>query len=348
MTFKPGQLWLDDRGLPINAHGGGILRDGTSYYWFGEHKGPGWDGRLAQDGVHVYRSENLYHWKDEGLALTVVDDPASPIGRGCRIERPKVLRCPATGQYVMWFHSSDENHRFARSGVAVADRAVGPYRFLQASRAVAGRWPMNARMAHQDPESIRKAQAEGDAFPNGENTKTPSFNILGRDFAAGQMARDMTLFQDDDGRAYHVYASEHNSTLHIAELSEDYLTHRGRYARVFEHRWMEAPALFKHEGRYYLLMSGCTSWDPNPARAAVADHIFGPWIELGNPCRGPGADLTFGGQSTFVLSGATTIALFDRWNAKDFVDSRYVWLPVTFTANGYEIAWRDEWRLDEK
>ena len=109
--------------------------------------------------------------------------------------------------------------------------------------------------------------------------------------------------------------------------------------------------MFKQNGRYYLLMSGCTSWDPNPARAAVADHIFGQWTELGNPCRGPGAEITFGCQSTFVLTGAgphqTTIALFDRWNAKNFIDSRYVWLPVTFTKSGYEIIWRDEWRLDE-
>jgi hypothetical protein len=29
-----------------------------------------------------------------------------------------------------------------------------------------------------------------------------------RDFEKGQMARDMALYVDDDGKAYHIYASE--------------------------------------------------------------------------------------------------------------------------------------------
>ncbi len=36
------------------------------------------------------------------------------------------------------------------------------------------------------------------------------------------MARDMTLFVDDDGQAYHLYASEENSTLHIRGLTDEY------------------------------------------------------------------------------------------------------------------------------
>ena len=32
------------------------------------------------------------------------------------------------------------------------------------------------------------------------------------------MARDMTLFEDDDGTAFHVYASEENGTLQISQL----------------------------------------------------------------------------------------------------------------------------------
>ena len=34
------------------------------------------------------------------------------------------------------------------------------------------------------------------------------------------MSRDMTLFVDDDGKGYHIYSSEDNLTLHIAELTE--------------------------------------------------------------------------------------------------------------------------------
>lgn len=45
----------------INAHGGGILRVGDTYYWFGEHKTEGSAGNLAQVGVHCYSSKDLYN-----------------------------------------------------------------------------------------------------------------------------------------------------------------------------------------------------------------------------------------------------------------------------------------------
>lgn len=100
-------------------------------------------------------------------------------------------------------------------------------------------------------------------------------NLLGRDFESGQMARDMNLFVDDDGKAYHIYASEDNSTLHISELTDDYTACSGNYARFFVGRFMEAPAMFKKDGKYYLIMSGCTGWAPNPGRSAVASSIWG-------------------------------------------------------------------------
>ena len=353
MKLKNGAVWPDDKGAFINAHGGGMLWHQGRYYWFGEHKREGWEGRLAYDGVHAYSSTDLQQWRDEGLALTVSDDPASPIVKGCRIERPKVLFNEKTGKFVMWFHSTDVDHTLAQRGVAVADSVTGPYRFLYSRRANPGHWPRNVRPEQQDSESIRLAAAEGEArIGNGGGDSFRKFNILGRDFAGGQMSRDMTLFQDDDGAAYHIYASEHNSTLHIARLSDDFLDHAGDYVRVFEYRWMEAPTLFKRAGRYYLLMSGCTSWAPNPARAAVADSIWGPWTEIGNPCQGVdpasglGPELTFGCQSTCVFEvrggGGLHLAMFDRWNPRNFIDSRYVWLPVQFTDAGYRICWQEE------
>ena len=90
------------------------------------------------------------------------------------------------------------------------------------------------------------------------------------------MARDMNLFVDEDGKAYLIHSSEENSTLHIAELTEDYTACSDRFARFFPGRFMEAPALFKQEGKYYLIMSGCTGWAPNAGRSAVASSIWGP------------------------------------------------------------------------
>ncbi len=37
-TIRPGEIWPDDRGRHIQAHGGGILKVGDTYYWFGEDR----------------------------------------------------------------------------------------------------------------------------------------------------------------------------------------------------------------------------------------------------------------------------------------------------------------------
>lgn len=100
------------------------------------------------------------------------------------------------------------------------------------------------------------------------------------------MSRDQTLFVDDDGRAYQLYSSENNATLYISELTDDYLRPSGRFTRNFIGASREAPAVFKHDGKYYMLSSGCTGWDPNQAELAVADSIMGQWKVLGNPCTG--------------------------------------------------------------
>jgi beta-xylosidase len=173
----------------------------------------------------------------------------------------------------------------------------------------------------------------------------------------GAMARDQTLFVDDDGAAYHLYASENNATLHISRLTDDYLKPSGEYRRIFEKRSMEAPAICKKDGKYYFLGSGCTGWRPNAARSAVASHIFGPWEELGNPCAGTnsvlgaGPEKTFGGQSTYLLpvhgKKDSVIAVFDVWTPRNPIDGAYLFLPVRFEGGGFEINWRDEWTLDD-
>lgn len=127
-SFKPGERWPDDKGTHINAHGGGILISGDTYYWFGEHKTDGEAGNLAQVGVHCYSSKDLYHWKDEGVALSVVtDDSTHRIAKGCVLERPKVIYNKKHDQYVMWFHLEPRGAGYsgAMSGVAVSKNEIG-------------------------------------------------------------------------------------------------------------------------------------------------------------------------------------------------------------------------------
>lgn len=351
-SFRPGQIWLDDRGVPINAHGGGVLFFEGVYYWFGEHKIGGEAGNLAQVGVHVYSSSDLCAWKDEGIALAVSDDLKSPIARGCILERPKVVFNRLTKKFVMWFHlePKDAGYTGALSGVAVADNVTGPFRFVESFRPNAGVWPENVPPGLKRPLSPEdQATVSKLDLPGGPVPYYPRHLLFRRDFAGGQMARDMTLFVDDDACAYHIYASEANGTLHISRLSDDYLSPAGEFIRVKPGRFNEAPAMFKWRGKYFLVTSDCTGWAPNPARLLASDSIFGEWEELGNPCLGPGEQIaiTFNSQPTFILpvSGRTDAFIFmaDRWNPQNAIDGRYVWLPIEFKHGVPTVSWHDEW-----
>ncbi len=342
-AFRPGEIWTDTDGVPINAHGGGILKVGDTYYWYGEHKTEETQGNVANVGVRCYSSVDLYNWKNEGVALSVSDNPDSPIVRGCILERPKVIYNKKNDNYVMWFHLEPKGGGYsgAMSGVAVSDSPTGPFTFLKALRPNAGEWPLNM------PENLRRREVRlGDGRFTGASLPMhpDSMNLVRRDLADGQMARDMNLFVDEDGKAYHIYSSEENSTLHISLLDEDYTSHAKEYTRNFPGRFMEAPAIFKKDGRYYLIMSGCTGWAPNQARSAVADNILCEWTELGDPCAGDETHTTFRSQSTCVLQvGNRFIFMADRWNPDNAIDGRYVWLPLTFEDGRPVIRWVDEW-----
>ena len=165
----------------------------------------------------------------------------------------------------------------------------------------------------------------------------------------GNMSRDMGLFVDDDGSAYHIYSSRENYDLRIVQLTDDYCNPTGKDVLLFsEHR--EAPALFRYHDKYYLITSGCTGWAPNKASLHVSASLFGPWMLVGDPMIGPGAAATFGAQSTFVqpLIGKKEGFIFmaDKWDPRDLKNSRYIWLPVQFRGDIPFIEWKDEWRLD--
>jgi hypothetical protein len=349
-SFSPGEIWMDNNGVHINAHGGGILFNDGRYYWFGEHKTEGKDGNVANVGVHCYSSKDLYNWKDEGIALSVLDDPAHSITKGCILERPKVVYNRKNNNYVMWFHLEPKGAGYAGalSGIAISDKLTGPYRFLKAMRPNAGYWPLNVQEIDKSANILHSEQQ----YSGGDLPAHPdSLNILGRDMQGGQMARDMTLFVDDDGKAYHIYSSEENSTLHISQLNDDYTDCSGKYARFFAGRFMEAAAMFKKDGKYYLMMSGCTGWEPNAARSAVSNSIWGPWTELGNPCAGADSSLTFHSQSTFILpvqgKNDRFIYLGDRWNPENAIDGRYIWLPIVFKGDRFIIEWKDNWEIED-
>jgi beta-xylosidase len=166
----------------------------------------------------------------------------------------------------------------------------------------------------------------------------------------GYESRDQTVFVDNDGAAYHFFSSNHNQTMRIIRLSDDYLSHTKTETVMADGDKTEAPAICFKDGWYFLIGSGCTGWMSNPARSYRARSIMGPWERLENPCvrvnpaNGLGPERTWGCQSTFILKVADDdyIAMFDMWRPKNAVDGRYAWVPVTFTKGGkIKVIWKD-------
>ncbi|WP_298238996.1 glycoside hydrolase family 43 protein [uncultured Algibacter sp.] len=346
--FVSGEIWKDTNGTHINAHGGGFLFYKNTYYWFGEHKIAGSQGNSAMVGVGVYASKDLYHWENKGIASAVTEDKNSLIQKGCIIERPKVIYNKHTDKFVMWFHHElkGQGYEAALTGVAIADTITGPYTYLKSFRVHPKVLPQNFSEAQ-----FLKAKPINNRKDENWKQKVIDGAYFVRDFEEGQMSRDMTLFVDDDDVAYHITASEENQTLLISKLSDDYLSLTHEYIRVFPGGRNEAPAIFKKDGKYYMFSSGLTGWSPNPAKLAVSDKMMGDWTYLGNPCKGSEKEknTTFWSQSTYVLpvQGKKEAFIFmaDRWQPKNPIDGRYVWLPVQFKKEIPFLEWFDSWDL---
>lgn len=346
--IRSGEIWPDDRGEHINAHGGGILCYDNTFYWFGEHKGE--RSSSAFVGVTCYSSKDLVNWKYEGVALSVEDDPESEITSGCVLERPKVIYNKKTGKFVMWFHLELKGRGYsaARAAVAVSDNVTGPYKYLGSGRVNPGVLAQN--VSEEDLASLEGLPELESWTPEWLDAVKKGLYYK-RDFEGGQMSRDMTLYVDDDGKAYHIYASEENLTLNIAELSDDYLSHSGKYVRVAPAGHNEAPSIFKRNGTYWMITSGCTGWAPNAARMFSASDIMGPWTQHPNPCRGEKSEITYGGQSTYILPvpGKKDLYIFmaDIWRPAHPIDARYIWLPIQFGEDGVPfLEWMDEWNIE--
>jgi hypothetical protein len=104
-TVQNDIFWKDTAGNPIYSQGGGVLKVGGTYYWYGAkyngavsyYNNPAKckNGDTSFSAITIYSSTDLAHWKFEGNALT-----ASDLGGGW-VGRVGVAHNPTTGKYVL-------------------------------------------------------------------------------------------------------------------------------------------------------------------------------------------------------------------------------------------------------
>jgi Glycosyl hydrolases family 43 len=295
VAITPGTAWKDTQGHAIQAHGGGMIKVGSTYYWFGEDKTGERKGASPFLNNTCYSSTDLAHWKFERNVLS--RQSSGDLGPGRVIERPKVIFNQATQQYVMYMHVDDGPHTITKVGVATSPTVCGAYTY------------------------------RGSFKPQ------------------GNISLDIGLFVDDDASAY-LISDTRTKGLRIYRLSADYLTVVGTVAVLAQ---LESPALFKQNGRYYLLTSHRTGWNTNDNVYSTATSLSGPWSSW--KLFAPSGSKTFNSQTTFVLpvtgSQATTYMFMgDRWRPDSLGTSPYIWLPLTVKGTSVSMAWHAKWFID--
>jgi hypothetical protein len=300
-TLEHGSVLFDTDGKPINAHGPGVMYHKGVYYLFGD---------IKNCKTWLVPGQN---WED--------------------------YRVSAGG--ISCYSSTDLKH-WKNRGIALKPVINKPDNDLDTGRVIERpkviyneRTKKFVMWMHIDKNDYNYSRG-GVAIS--DNPVGP-YQYQGSIKPNDQMLRDMTLYKDDDGKAYLIYSSEDNNTMHVCLLSDDYLKPTTTYVRIFENKRRESPAIFKNKGKYYLITSGCSGWSPNAASYAVADHVMGPWAEQANPCKGVNAEVTFFSQGAFVLpvvgKPGKFIFMGDVWNKTDLEKSAYLWLP--FSVNNREI-----------
>lgn len=161
-------------------------------------------------------------------------------------------------------------------------------------------------------------------------------------------SRDLSLFQEDDGTAYVVFASDTNANLKLARLTEDYMDVEElvyEWKQVF---W-EATGIIKEAGVYHMIFSLQKGWSANANKVVKATNLAGPWseeVDIADPKVN-----TYSSQNTYELTvtgtqATTHIFIGDRWVSDGLGDSKYIWQPLIMRDGNFQLDWHDVWEID--
>ncbi|BDZ42195.1 hypothetical protein GCM10025865_14940 [Paraoerskovia sediminicola] len=270
--------------------------------------GANWQGKYGFQKFNLYSSTDLARWE----FVSTVLEPSSDLPTNHEVARPKILYNGLTDSYVMWFKRKDYAASFndVRPGVATSKTLDGPFEFLT------------------------------DFYPGAD----PQYN-----------AADFCLWQEPDGTAYYIASSpnvrggEYDRRIIMFRLTPDYRGLEPEPVYVGPSDGREAPAVFERLGTYYLVTSGTSGWTANQSAYRTAPSLLGPWSDLEDL----GDVTTYDSQPDFILpvhGKAKTTYLYagGRHLQEALGDSRYVWLPLTFSGDRLTLDYYDSWSLDPR
>lgn len=361
-SFRPGEIWTDTSGKPIQAHAGGVIHVDGIFYWYGENKEfTTGKGTPESWGIRLYRSMDLYNWDDAGL-LIPPDTSSTKTALSPTVfpERPHILHNRKTGKFVCWIkvRGFGPEHRI----VLTADKITGPYTMVNNHLMPAG-MPAGDFDLVADPDT-------GRAYMYFEHDHKELVCIeltddwcgvtdrLSRHFPASppDVKEGIACFRRG-GKLYLTSSAmtgyfPNPSTVVVAPdyhgpfeaLGDLHPTDRSRTS--FN---SQISCIFKHPTKKDLYIAVADRWFPNLSELGGEDFDDGTISEnLRSAIRkvtskppSPPTPAEVKALQFFTKSGGA--ALFHVNTSI----SRYVWLPIRFSGDRPIIEWRDDWRVSE-
>jgi beta-xylosidase len=264
-------------------------------------------GTNDTDGnVQTLRSRDLVHWRQGADALPTLGVWASP----GRTWAPEVLALD-NGGYVLYYTAAGNDEKTQCVGRAVSRAPGGPFVDKAAAPLVC-------------------QTAEGGSI-------------------------DPSPFRDADGSLYLLWKNDGNccgedTYLYSQRLSENGLHLVGQRTRLVEQdapwegRLVEAPTLWRHDGRYYLFFSANAYYDGSYAVGyARCDGPAGPCSDAAeNPILKTRCDAVGPGHQALVEDAdGTTWMLYHAWPAASVnseVPGRLLWLDRVAWTGGKPVV----------
>ena len=314
--IKNDVFWKDTSGNPIYSQGGGVLRVGNTYYWYGVRYGGAAtyaaNPTKSNDdtsfvAVTIYSSTDLANWKFEGNALTMATvsakatmDSSTWIGRVGIAYNTTTTKYVLVGQYL---GTPDTTQFFATS-----DTPNGAFAW--------------------------------------DHTQAVITNVTNSNCG------DQSVFTDDDGKAYILCSSlSGRSNTYIVPLRPADFLEAQPATKIFGGAGREGNAMFKANGRYYVCSSDLHGWNASHTYYISATNIMGPYdteAVIGNT----DADFSHVTQTGLFLTvkGSTQETVIfggDRWS--DFAGNGIgynQWVPLTFSGTKPVMQSLSEWSIN--
>lgn len=349
-AIYPGRPWMDTNGKRIQAHAGAIYFENDTYYWYGENK-EHTDGvcDIWTWGIRAYASRDLYNWEDLGLIIEpVLDNPDSNLFPDKRVDRPHILKCDKTGKYVCWIKLSGEEACFL---ILSSDSLLGPYQVEKENY-----YPFGNKVGDFD---LVKDEETGKAylFFDADHAGIVGAELTDDFFAVEcEVSRQytglhapfcregVTLFERD-GKKYMLtsgmtgYIPNKSDSAMADEWTSEFESTGNPHVNDDTNASFNSQMsqVFKVQGKKDLYIAIADRWVPEYMLDAERVDL----IERGiashyEPEKYPMTEEEKQEllNSPMLESANTSIA-------------DYVWLPLHFDGENVQIAWREEWRLED-